>query len=236
MRAGRQRPEWGLAVTAEGIPSGNKETLMGTPDSREYDRLKERQFQPYSKGHRQMYELGIADLKARGFGRIHDEITGAKVLEAGFGIGWGLGRMVEEGVIRQYAGYEPNFASYTYTTGLFGDGLPLGASAVETGTERIPVGNILLFNEPFAVKLEPDFDAAFCIEVIEHVPMDKHADFVRDLFRMAPVLYFSTPDIRKAPTEGVRTKEEWTDILFAAGARTVFKDDSNWTTFYRAVR
>lgn len=36
---------------------------MGTLDSREYDRLKGRNFKPYTQGHRNMYELPLARMK-----------------------------------------------------------------------------------------------------------------------------------------------------------------------------
>jgi hypothetical protein len=218
---------------------------MGTPDSREYDRLVERNFQPYSRGHRQMYEWAMDDLKARGFGYLPNvplapyaslaeppgqqtfKAPHAAVLEAGFGIGWGLEQMLAEpGLLYSYVGYEPNKDAYDYVVGRHQHRGELA-------------GKMAFFNLPFQPNLEPIFDAALCIEVIEHVPADQHRDFIRGLCAMAPVLYFSTPDIRRDPSEGVRTTEEWTDMLFSAGFDKVRARNASaaiWTTFYKAER
>jgi 2-polyprenyl-3-methyl-5-hydroxy-6-metoxy-1,4-benzoquinol methylase len=191
---------------------------MGTADSREFDRLKERNFRPYSQGHRNMYHIAIGDLRARGFGEGH----GARILEAGFGIGWGLDQMVEGGVLGQYAGYEPNEDSFNYVK--------------ERYATHPKWGDMLLLNLTFEANLDPSFDAAFCIEVIEHVPSVDHLTFLRGLYHMAPVLYFSTPDAKRVPSEGVRTDKEWVELLSLAGFASIIYDTSNWTTFYRAGR
>jgi 2-polyprenyl-3-methyl-5-hydroxy-6-metoxy-1,4-benzoquinol methylase len=77
------------------------------------------------------------------------------------------------------------------------------------------------------------FDFAFCIEVIEHVPMDDHVRFLRDLRRLSPVLFFSTPDKNKVPAEGVRTVSDWTRVIREAGFTDVSVDMSRWTYLYR---
>lgn len=209
---------------------------MGTPDSREYDRLKDRNFGPYSQGHRNMYELAIKDLGKNGFGYGQPTLLGedvpltsptytsARVLEAGFGIGWGLDRMMDvPGLLHSYVGYEPNRDSFNYVKGRYPEASVHG-------------GRMLLLNLPFEPNLDPAFDVAFCIEVIEHVPMGDHAAFLKGLHTMAPVLYFSTPDYNKVPSEGVRNKGAWLDLLAGAGFSAVLYDESNWTTFYRASR
>jgi hypothetical protein len=155
-------------------------------ESHEYDRLKERKFRPYSRGHQVMYLQAIAELK-------RDFAPGSvRVLEAGFGIGWGLGEMLKAGILKSYVPYEPNLA--------------------------------------------PDFDAAFCIEVIEHVPMDQHVDFLRGLHRQSPLLFLSTPDKDKKPTEGVRTKDDWVMRLIEAGFSKVDVMTKEWTYLYRCTR
>ena len=201
---------------------------MGTPDSREYDRLKERGFKPYSKGHREMYEKAIRDMNTwGGYGNPPPSPlkhpAGARVLEAGFGIGWGLDRMLHESVLRSYVGYEPNKDSFDYVKGRYLPGGPV---------------DLLFLNLPFEPNLDPAFDVAFCIEVIEHVPMDKHEAFLAGLRQMAPVLYFSTPDSHKVPREGVRTMDQWLAMLLRVGydSRKLHFDDSEWTTFYRCER
>lgn len=189
---------------------------MGTPDSREYDRLVERNFEPYSKGHRMMYLRAIERM-----GNIAGP-RGARVIEAGFGIGWGVDQMLAQDVLKSYVGYEPNKNSYLYV-----------ANPLKTHQR---VDDLVLFNLPFEANLDPAFDFAFCIEVIEHVPMDRHLDFLKGLHKMAPTLFFSTPDIRRAPEEGVRTTEAWRDMLREAGYGLVRIDPREWTTLYTAAR
>ena len=185
---------------------------MGTPDSREYDRLKERNFRPYSKGHRFMYEEAIRQIQAREDG---EPIT---IIEAGFGIGWGLDRMLDAGIVLDYIGCEPNADSFNYVSGRM------------SGEE--PISRLL--NVPFTEDVTPRVsDYGFCIEVIEHVPMDRHEAFLSGLRSRCNVLFFSTPDKNKVPREGVRTTAEWTRLLHEAGFRTVEVNTSKWTYLYR---
>jgi 2-polyprenyl-3-methyl-5-hydroxy-6-metoxy-1,4-benzoquinol methylase len=184
-------------------------------ESHEYDRLKERKFRPYSRGHQVMYLQAIAELK-------RDFAPGSvRVLEAGFGIGWGLGEMLKAGILKSYVGYEPNKDSFNYVKGQFLPGGPV---------------DLYLLNLPYEPNLAPDFDAAFCIEVIEHVPMDQHVDFLRGLHRQSPLLFLSTPDKDKKPTEGVRTKDDWVMRLIEAGFSKVDVMTKEWTYLYRCTR
>lgn len=190
---------------------------MGTLDSREYDRLRARKFRPYSLGHQRMYTKAIESIGSP-----------ADIFEAGFGIGWGLEQMLSAGVVNSYVGCEPQVDSFKYVDKTV---IP----------ERWPrAEGIWLRHEPFSGTLVTEllsegiapFDHAFCIEVIEHVPMDDQQAFLGDLYNMAPKLWFSTPDIRRAPKEGVRTAEEWKAMLHQAGFEQVDVDASEWTTLF----
>lgn len=179
---------------------------MGTLDSREYDQLKKREFRPYSFGHRMMYEIPLKEMKGRKW----------TVYEAGFGIGWGLDRMIEEDVLNRYVGCEPNLDSFNYVKSRHG--------------ER---RNVALDHAPFrAVTMTPPFDHVFCIEVIEHVPMEAHLEFLRGLRKMGMLLWFSTPDSSKSK-EGVRRASEWSDLLSQAGFTSVQIDKSHWTYLFK---
>lgn len=192
---------------------------MGTLDSREYDRLKARGFKPYSAGHRAMYEIAIQEIKAA-------EGT-ADIFEAGFGIGWGLEAMLGAGIVNTYVGCEPQVDSYNYTEGQVTRNWPKHEG-------------IWLRHEPFGPVLAEDltadgvapFEFAFCIEVIEHVVPAGHLRFLQELRRLAPVLYFSTPDIDKVPKEGVRTRKEWEALLHEAGYESVQVNTNHWTYLY----
>jgi hypothetical protein len=174
---------------------------MGSLDCNEYENLRRRDFREYSLGHRIVYETPIKLL------------TGKKrtIIEAGFGIGWGLDKMVEADIIADYVGCEPNADSFKYVNGRHG-GKP----------------NIKLNHEPF----KRGFGFAqhvFCIEVIEHVPMEKHAEFIRALRESGQTLWFSTPCKSKVPSEGVRTTEEWTKLLKQNGYSDVTVHKEQWT-------
>lgn len=182
--------------------------------SHEYDRLKDRGFKPYSRGHRKMYLTPIERLAAAGQ-RVH-------VFEAGFGIGYGVEEMVKAGVVASFTGCEPDEASFHYVRNIVAPGL--GAK-------------IELLNEPFSLTTcaGRQFDVAFCVEVIEHIPMADHLDFLTRLGRMAPRLFFSTPD-KRFSKEGVRSLPEWLDLLAVAGFPKVIPDLSNWTYLYDCFR
>lgn len=196
---------------------------MGTADSREFDRLKGRKFKPYSLGHQRMYTKAIDGIKA-------DKLNGspADIFEAGFGIGWGLEQMLAAGVVNSYVGCEPQVDSFNYVE-------------KTVMAQRWPrAEGVWLRHEPFGSALVESmlsdgvapFEHAFCIEVIEHVPLDDHLAFLQNLHNVAPVLWFSTPDIRTSPKEGVRTTLEWKGLLHLAGFDTVDVDSSEWTTLY----
>lgn len=174
--------------------------------SREFAMLQKRGFRDYSIGHQRMYFFAIDAMK----GRRHI------VLEAGFGIGFGLRKMLEADVIETYTGCEPDADSYGYTFGLFG---------------RRP--EVSLHCAPFGPELVPDrpADHAFCIEVIEHVPAAEHMTFLRNLRDSAAKLWLSTPDIRRSK-EGVRTTEAWEAMLREAGFDRVDVDRSQWTHLF----
>lgn len=185
---------------------------MGGYESREFDRLKARKFRPYSIGHQRMYTKAI------------DELRGSKraIFEAGFGIGWGLGEMLKAGIVGRYLGCEPNADSFIYTSGLYGK-----AAGVVLHPDS--------FTPDYAAgRVGEGYDVAFCIEVIEHVPMCDHLEFLRGLRNLAPVLYFSTPDKIRVPAEGVRTVDDWRRLLAEAGFTDVRVDTSQWTYLYRA--
>lgn len=183
-------------------------------ESREYDRLVGRKFKPYSSGHRAMYTTAIEGIKLVGME--------AHIFEAGFGIGWGLQQMLSEGIVRSYVGCEPNIDSYKYVAeepGLNLEG-KMGVSLIHGS-----------FDQVLADAYSGSFNEAFCIEVIEHVPMDQHLEFLIALRQMAPRLWFSTADKTKS-REGVRTVGEWTTLLKQARFETVKVNASHWTYLY----
>lgn len=194
--------------------------MANTPyESHEYDRLVGRKFKPYSVGHQRMYTKAIAHI-VEDIYRTTDKVS---VFEAGFGIGFGIQKMVEAGILKSYTGCEPNRASYEYTAGLIA-GLR-------------PLQHVRLYHDSFDQSMATgltshgQFNECFCIEVIEHVPMEQHLEFLIALRQMAPRLWFSSPCKTKSK-EGVRSLKEWTTLLRQARFETVDVDASEWTYLY----
>lgn len=185
-------------------------------ESKEYDRLVRRKFKDYSVGHQRMYTKAIDGIKLA-------HSNPVRIFEAGAGIGFGLTKMVEAGVVHSYTGCEPNRASYDYTAGLVAGFKPLR--------------HIDLYHDSFdqtmadGLTAHGQYDEAFCIEVIEHVPMDKQLEFIIALRQMAPRLWFSTAD-KTQSKEGVRTQKEWATLLKQARFTDIRVDVSEWTHLY----
>jgi 2-polyprenyl-3-methyl-5-hydroxy-6-metoxy-1,4-benzoquinol methylase len=206
------RIDWWLKVPlhrAVRLPD-RRRNAVGTPNSQEYRQLVRRNFKPYSMGHRKMYLIPL---------EFHFGVGQHRIFEAGFGIGWGLDQMVARNNVARYVGCEPNKESFDWTQGRHKDSR-----------------GVSLLNEPFTTELADKyaggFDHAFCIEVIEHVPNELHLEFLKNLRKMAPKLWFSTPDIRVNPKEGVRTKEDWVALLKEAGFSNVEVTTKHWTYLY----
>lgn len=192
-------------------------------ESKEYDRLVKRGFLPYSEGHQRMYTIAIEKIRN---GTGHN--MPAVVFEAGVGIAFGLREMLYAGIIREYTGVEPNGPSFNYITSNLG---------LRNDTDRTkPLVHLHpdLFSQEYADKYLDVMgmaDEAFCIEVIEHVPMHLHLQFLIALRQVTHRLWFSSPDKGKSK-EGVRTTKEWTTLLKQAKFNSIVVDQSNWTYLY----
>lgn len=175
----------------------------------EYRAALSRNFEPYSEGHRLMYDVPIAALKGQ-------KVT---VLDVGAGIGYGLDRMLDESVLMSYVGFEPCNESYQY---LFqkhrkNDKVTL----IEREFDGIPTGS---------------FDYVFCIEVIEHVLPEKRQKMLVDLFdATGKALFLSTPD-RERDSHGVYTADELKKALKNAGFSDVVVLREQWTDLYVCTR
>jgi hypothetical protein len=139
------------------------------------------------------------------------------ILDVGFGIGWGLDQMLKAEIVGGYIGFEPNADSFKYVRGRHG-----GNPKVE------------LLHGPFR-RGTPKTDHVFCIEVIEHVPMEGQTEFLNALrASTGTTLFLSTPDVRKHPGEGVRTCDEWQAMLQDAGFENVTVHREQWTVLFIA--
>lgn len=183
-------------------------------EARELRELRRRGYRPYSAGHQAMYEVPLALMR-----RNERSKQVYLILDVGFGIGWGLDRMIEEGIVGSldsYVGYEPDRESFDFVAGRHGHH-----------------SSVTLINEPFRAASGIPYDHVFCIEVIEHVPLDEQDLFLTALCKAAcgGTLWLSTPDSDRCD-HGVRPTAEWRQMLARAGFGNVTVHQDQWTTLY----
>lgn len=197
----------------------------GDPDISEFDQHVGRSGRPYSLGHRIMYETPI---KLFGGSPQH-------ILDIGFGIGYGLKRMLEEKVIASYVGFEPDEKSFRHVSNEFGIGSPpLQGPSIFLIRGGFPPDDVQ------ARVIPRNLQQAFLIEVIEHIPLDEHVRFLAAVRRVLPddgTLWMSTPDLAKnehgARSVGpFRALDGWLSILHRTGFRNVTVHAEQWTTLY----
>lgn len=174
----------------------------------EYQAAVDRRWEPYSLGHRIMYD---APIKLMG---------GQKnsVLEVGCGIGYGLDEMCRAGVTKSYLGFEPCLDSFNYISNKYASNYEIKLlNSFFTGTEEV-------------------FDYVFCIEVIEHVEPENRNKMLVDLFKATgKALFLSTPD-RERDAHGVYTAAELKAALKAVGFADVVVLREQWTDLYICTR
>lgn len=171
----------------------------------EYRAHLKREQQPYSAGHQVMYEVPIAMMRG----------TKQEILDVGFGIGWGLDRMVRAGVVDKYVGYERDYESYNFVRKRY------------KGQEKIKLRRETFFG------CSEKFQHVLCIETIEHVQSPLHADFVgalREACRDDGTLWLSTPDRTKS-VHGVLKKADALALLRGQFSEVASLEDQ-WTTMY----
>ena len=115
-------------------------------DTNEYELYESRGFQDYSLGHQKMYTLPIQFLQ--------DKDQRWNVIDVGVGIGFGVRKMLEAGILARYVGVEPHPLSYGY---LAQQEWPAHVKIHPSGWLDLPEDQLMLA------------DYMFCIEVIEHV-------------------------------------------------------------------
>lgn len=181
----------------------------GMGDSSEYALLESRGFKDYSVGHQKMY-TGPIEL-------LQDKDKRWNVIDVGVGIGFGLRKMVDAGILERYIGVEPHPLSYGYTAR---QEWPANVTIHPCGWMELPDDQLMLA------------DYMFCIEVIEHVPEPQVAEFLaRMRTHVRRNLFLSTPDITKT-AHGTATVEQWRARLKAASFTEVAVVDSQWTVLY----
>lgn len=186
----------------------------------EYTNLVDRNFEPYSEGHRVMYTAPIDLIKVPdGCNRLKRGVDGTKVdvLDVGCGIGWGLMKMIEADLLNRYIGIEPDGESCRYCRDTYGE-----------------EGRTFIDKEWLDVRDDELFiaDYTFCIEVIEHVgDNDVIMQFLEKIRRFTKRnLFISTPD-SDISRHGVLNKEQMVGMLASAGFKSI-PIGRRWTTLY----
>jgi 2-polyprenyl-3-methyl-5-hydroxy-6-metoxy-1,4-benzoquinol methylase len=167
----------------------------------EYRNLVGRNFQPYSAPHRALYDV-VADMLS-----YHP----AKVLEVGFGIGYGIQQLVQKNCLSYYIGVEPDKDSFDYVEKKIK--IPCTHSIFNLGW----LETLLAYH---------DFDFTLCIEVIEHLPSEMVVPFIEKLKRHTKgTLFLSTPDVH-TNRHGKFTRSEVVNMLKTSGFKDVV--DIEW--------
>lgn len=149
------------------------------------------------------------------------------VLEAGFGFGAGLDRMVESDVLASYYGYEPDTQAFSEVSKRYAH------------DKRITLEN-WNFHEvtpgPMDVLRTEDgktFDHVFCIHVADFVPAVAHLAFFTALRNSTHgTLWFAAPDKTRYPALGSKTRKEWLNLLNITGFSAVTHHDEQWIDLY----
>jgi hypothetical protein len=139
---------------------------------------------------------------------IAPKVGSLKVLEVGGGIGWGADLMKTHGANITIVEPHPKSSAHLRNAGW---------KVLSNVSEA----------ESYA------FDAATCVEVIEHLPAVEVHAFLCALRQKAPRLFLSTPDRRKS-SHGRRTKLEWCNALRLAGWRVVHASLRDWSLYIEA--
>jgi hypothetical protein len=172
----------------------------------------------YSIGHQRMY-LGPCQLLSD---------SRSRVLEVGFGIGWGLKKLAACNVFREYVGYEAdrNCCEFVRQFVLSDLGLKDGA---KVRLEHADWGRLACPGD-----IPVGFGNVFCIEVIEHVDPAAIHDFLKRLrLACSGRLWLSTPD-RNRSGHGLYSPGEVRNLLGRAGFRDIACVPEQWTNLYLA--
>lgn len=181
--------------------------------------LEERAGQPYSQGHMAMYETVAALLQGQP----------GRILEIGFGVGYGLRKLIEADCINSYVGIERDPLCVGHVTRtLMVEQLP-GVYLLEADFLTITDAQI---RSHFG---EANADVSLCIEVLEHVPRSKGLDFLVKLRNItSQALLLSTPNSNTS-THGIYRPAQVLKLLEMAGFPHVACLSWQWTTFFLAT-
>jgi len=171
---------------------------------------------PYSEGHRRMYTT-IAEILGN---------RPAKILEIGFGIGYGLEQLFKSKCIEDYFGVEIDKECVDFVENLmfhFEDSYDDKSVITLKHADwlEMPIEELEFF---------PDF--TLCIEVMEHI---KEAQWLPFLQKIKPqtkhALFLSTPN-KNTHRHGVMSVEKTRRLILAAGFNSVAQVEWQWTTLY----
>jgi 2-polyprenyl-3-methyl-5-hydroxy-6-metoxy-1,4-benzoquinol methylase len=174
----------------------------------EYKALLNRNGTNYSDGHQRMYTTPINILAG-----VPDKID---VLDVGAGIGFGLQKMLEAKIIKNYLGVEPCLDSFNYLKKTF----------------QMP--NVQFCQTPWLNTPETFVaDYTFCIEVVEHLDEKDVLPFLRKLKRQTKInLFLSTPN-SITNNHGAASIKTWKHRLKSAGFDAA-SIQRQWTTLFIA--
>ncbi len=145
----------------------------------------------------------------------------AKILEVGFGIGYGLKTLINAKCLQRYLGVEIEKDCCEFVE-------PLSKDHDLT----IINGNWLTIDDSQIKSWGRKADFSLCIEVIEHIASFNRQRFVARLLEHTDkALFLSTPNIN-TNGHGVMTAEETKLLILGAGFKSVVYIEWQWTTLF----
>eukprot|EP00238_Polyblepharides_amylifera_P004708 CAMPEP_0196582922 /NCGR_PEP_ID=MMETSP1081-20130531/41277_1 /TAXON_ID=36882 /ORGANISM="Pyramimonas amylifera, Strain CCMP720" /LENGTH=290 /DNA_ID=CAMNT_0041903645 /DNA_START=228 /DNA_END=1097 /DNA_ORIENTATION=- len=223
----------GLFLDQEATTHGGRGDESKEGEGDELSRLKKRNFEAYSEGHRRMYMSALTLIGGQ------DTLRSANILEVGVGIGWGLGKMMNEVKLRSYVGVEPCKTCVRYVKEqVVGKWIAHRKSEIAKLSPRkqklylaeMPTFELFAstFLEVPQETLAKGFhgdtqsDFSFCIEVVEHVAPHERVDFFKQMRALTNnTLFFSTPNKATHQKDGALTSSQWHEVVLRAGFTTV---------------
>jgi len=169
----------------------------------------------YSYGHRMMYEAAAKLIS--NYPRI--------LLEVGVGCGYGLEVLDRNRCVRSYLGIEPVLKDAQYLHDRYGEDNRIKIVCEEW---------LDVSDEDFETMLPVGADFTFCIEVLEHIPVEDWLPFCEKLCQHTNnTLFFSTPN-SETNSHGVATPKVWRELMLEAGFDNCIRVEAQWTTFFMA--
>ncbi len=171
----------------------------------------------YTEGHCRMY-TPIAEILGN---------CPANILEIGFGIGYGLKKLLESNCVGNYLGIESDKECVDYVSNKGSYGLTTNAKMLLACKDWTKI------DDEFVRKhFGGQADFVLCIEVVEHVAGPVRSEMVKKaLTHTGKTMFLSSPN-SETSGHGVMSVAECRAFILSCGFNSVAHIEWQWTTMY----